>query len=289
MGLEMADGHKTHWRLGYLVGLLVAIGAFLGGEPAAAEVQATAWLGVSIRDGSGHGVLITEVIDGTPAANSGLVAGDLVVALGGQPVRLSGQFIAIVRAHRVDDELEVVFLRNANIHKTSARLIAFEVDPDAVIARRLVDRPAPEIFLERLPERTPTTLSALRGRPVVLVFFATSCSSCPTLFSTIASAIAPAQGKRQATQLIAVASDPPAALTAYLSRVTMPPEFKVFSDAATDPEFASAQRYFIDRVPLLVVLDRAGVVRFASFGPDDPEILDNAAHTLSRLRALGPL
>ncbi|HSE91930.1 MAG TPA: PDZ domain-containing protein, partial [Methylomirabilota bacterium] len=80
-------------RLLALVALLVAASA--------ADARSWAWLGVRIRDMTeqemeeiskrhgireGFGVVIVEVLEGTPAARAGLKNGDIVVAFGERPV-----------------------------------------------------------------------------------------------------------------------------------------------------------------------------------------------------------
>ena len=80
--------------------LFVVLGLVLG-LAAQAEAVTWGWLGVRIRDLSeqemdeisqkhglreGFGVLIVEVLKETPAAQSGLATGDLVVAVRDRPV-----------------------------------------------------------------------------------------------------------------------------------------------------------------------------------------------------------
>ncbi|MBI2494061.1 MAG: PDZ domain-containing protein, partial [Candidatus Rokubacteria bacterium] len=73
----------------------------VAGVAAVADARPWAWLGVRIRDLSeqemeeiaakhgireGFGVVIVEVLEGTPAASAGLRNGDLVVAFEDRPV-----------------------------------------------------------------------------------------------------------------------------------------------------------------------------------------------------------
>jgi serine protease Do len=120
------------------------------------------WLGVRIRDLSeqemdeisqkhglreGFGVLIVEVLKETPAAQSGLANGDLVVAVRDRPVVDTRTLQRLVAATPVGEELPLTVLRRGDgRHRVSVRV---GVMPEAAAA----DRVAIEFgFLVRDPE-----------------------------------------------------------------------------------------------------------------------------------------
>jgi len=141
--------------------LFVVLGLVLG-LAAQAEAVTWGWLGVRIRDLSeqemdeisqkhglreGFGVLIVEVLKETPAAQSGLANGDLVVAVRDRPVVDTRTLQRLVAATPVGEELPLTVLRRGDgRQRVSVRV---GVMPEAAAA----DRVAIEFgFLVRDPE-----------------------------------------------------------------------------------------------------------------------------------------
>ena len=141
--------------------LFVVLGLVLG-LAAQAEAVTWGWLGVRIRDLSeqemdeisqkhglreGFGVLIVEVLKETPAAQSGLATGDLVVAVRDRPVVDTRTLPRLVAATPVGEELPLTVLRRGDgRQRVSVRV---GVMPEAAAA----DRVAIEFgFLVRDPE-----------------------------------------------------------------------------------------------------------------------------------------
>jgi len=141
--------------------LFVVLGLVLG-LAAQAEAVTWGWLGVRIRDLSeqemdeisqkhglreGFGVLIVEVLKETPAAQSGLATGDLVVAVRDRPVVDTRTLQRLVAATPVGEELPLTVLRRGDgRQRVSVRV---GVMPEAAAA----DRVAIEFgFLVRDPE-----------------------------------------------------------------------------------------------------------------------------------------
>jgi hypothetical protein len=79
-----------------------------GGEP-----PRRAWLG-TIPDFTEEvtGVKLAGVIDGSPAAQAGLAAGDVLVMLAGEPVADLAGFTRILREHQPGQEVDLEVLRN---------------------------------------------------------------------------------------------------------------------------------------------------------------------------------
>src|SRR5262249_56446771 len=100
---------------------------------------ALAWLGVRIRDLSeqemeeiashhgireGFGVVIVEVLDGTPAARSGLRAGDIVVAFGERPVTETRMLQRLIAAAPTQAETRLTVLRREGARPLEAGVAA---------------------------------------------------------------------------------------------------------------------------------------------------------------------
>ncbi|MEK6978262.1 MAG: PDZ domain-containing protein, partial [Candidatus Hydrothermarchaeota archaeon] len=95
------------------------------------------WLGISGRtltdemrealNLSVEGVLVTSIIEGGPAHRAGLrpsgdLPGDIILGLGGEKVESMDELVRIVQGHRVDEELEIQFLRNGTEMKVTVTL-----------------------------------------------------------------------------------------------------------------------------------------------------------------------
>lgn len=92
---------------------------------AAGGVRQEGYLGVGLeeRTDGGRGALISEVANGSPAADAGLEAGDVVVETDGTPVDGQAAFIAAIRDKSPGDEIDIVVLRGGTRVTLTATLI----------------------------------------------------------------------------------------------------------------------------------------------------------------------
>lgn len=131
------------WRRLLVVVALIVLAA------AAADARSWSWLGVRIRDLSeqemdeiatrhglreGYGVAIVEVLEGTPAAASGLRSGDVVVAFGDRPVTETRLLQRLIAAEPVGGEVRLTVLRAAGRRQIAVRLAAM---PPGVAGERV--------------------------------------------------------------------------------------------------------------------------------------------------------
>ncbi|MBE0567748.1 MAG: PDZ domain-containing protein [Krumholzibacteria bacterium] len=98
----------------------LALGALLAAAPALAGDSG--YLGVRLQDltpamvkalqlGDQAGVLVSEVVDESPAAKAGLQDGDVIVAFAGKPLSDYSSLTAAVRAGKPGDKVDVTVLR----------------------------------------------------------------------------------------------------------------------------------------------------------------------------------
>lgn len=141
--------------------LRVALLLLAAVAPAVEGAAQWAWLGVRIRDLSeqemneiaarhgireGFGVFIVEVMEGTPAAQAGLVNGDLVVAFGERPVTETRVLQRLIASAGAGREVRLTVLRPEGRRPVDVRLAAM---PRPVLGERI----AVEFgFLIREPE-----------------------------------------------------------------------------------------------------------------------------------------
>jgi serine protease Do len=147
-----------------------------------AHARPWSWLGVRIRDLSeqemdelatkhgireGFGVVIVDVMEGTPAARAGLKSGDIVVALDDRPVTETRQLQRLIARGPVERDARLTVLRAEGRRALTVRLVQM---PRAVAGERVAaeygfilrepDGPQPE-----LGGRRPSTIGAVA--PVV--------------------------------------------------------------------------------------------------------------------------
>lgn len=69
-----------------------------------------------------EGALITDVIDGSPAARAELEPGDIILAVQGEPVWLEEPLSAHILAHQPGDQIELEVLRHGRFIVVEVRL-----------------------------------------------------------------------------------------------------------------------------------------------------------------------
>ena len=120
-------------RLGYAsLGLLLVV--LLAGAVGAAYAAERAWLGVVLQpltddikeamdiDQDQRGVLISEVIDGSPAEKSGLEDGDVIIEIDGKETRTVTIATRAVKSFEPGDEVKIVILRDGKRDVLTAQL-----------------------------------------------------------------------------------------------------------------------------------------------------------------------
>jgi serine protease Do len=115
----------------------------------AADARPWAWLGVRIRDmtepemdevsgrhgvGEGFGVVIVEVMPDTPAARTGMKAGDIVVAFEGRPVTDTRVLQRMIARAPLDADIRLTVLRREGRRALPVRLVTM---PQTVVGERV--------------------------------------------------------------------------------------------------------------------------------------------------------
>jgi peroxiredoxin len=219
------------------------------------------WLGINISRNGYLGVMVTDVIEDTPAEACGLEPGDEILDVGGVRVADGDELIAAVLLHQVGDRVRVTYLRNGQSWQTVATLSARIEDRNELLHRRLVSRPVPAITAIWIDDSSKSQRHVdnddLRGDVVLLLLWSTACSGCDELVKTLAD-FAADQG--DGVFAFALSDETAAALAAYQQRATLP------LPIATDAD--SRRRFSLTMEPLwqpaIVVIDHRGVVRFAA-------------------------
>jgi S1-C subfamily serine protease len=83
-------------------------GQIQGGGSPTVHIGPTAFLGVGVNDASGGaGAIVRQVIPAGPAAGAGIVPGDVITSLNGQPVNSATALTSILDQHHPGDNVQV--------------------------------------------------------------------------------------------------------------------------------------------------------------------------------------
>jgi len=67
-----------------------------------------------------HGALVSQVVEGSPAARAGIKAGDVISSINGQPVTNATELRNAIGVSRVGDKLDLEYIREGKAHTTTA-------------------------------------------------------------------------------------------------------------------------------------------------------------------------
>lgn len=233
-----------------------------------ASAQATSdrpWLGVAM-DGEGQGpqgpgVRVARVVRKSPADLAGIHEGDRLLRVAGTAVQRGADVIRAVQAFAPGDKVDVAFVAQGGKEQTAHVTLAAFPSQDDMMRMDLVGAQAPAWHdVQPVSGVFPPSIGALRGRVVVLDFWATWCVPCRI--------VAPKLGALQARygaqglSVLGVSTEEVEDVALYAQRV--PFHYAV----AVDKHAETTRSYGVSSLPTLVVIDKRGVVRDVSIGYD---------------------
>ena len=68
------------------------------------------------------GVLVIDVVEGSPAEAAGLEEGDIIVAVEGKPIQNTSDLYSLIRSHKPDDRVTITYYRRGEQRATEATL-----------------------------------------------------------------------------------------------------------------------------------------------------------------------
>lgn len=250
-------------RIGLVLLVTGSVTAELGERPAAAQADARPWLGVAMDPpdrSAGAGVRLSHVVRGSPADKGGLREGDRVVRVAGSPVARGADIVHEVSGHAVGDVVEVAFVRAGRDQTARVTLAPFPSQDD-MMRMDLVGSFAPAWKdVETVNGSFPASVATVRGRVVLLDFWATWCAPCRVVIPKL-DALAARYGA-QGLSVVGLSTEDTQDVAAFTRRMAM--RYPV----GVDKGGSTTRSYGVVSLPTLVVIDKRGVVRDVSVGYD---------------------
>ncbi len=253
-----------------LAGLILSVaagGAMAGLAPRQAAAQSAStrpWLGVAMdppeQPAALPGVRVGHVVRGSPADRAGVREGDRIVRLAGRAVARGSDVVGVVSSLGVGDVLEMTLVRAGREQQARVTLAPFP-SQDEMMRMDLVGAFAPTFRdVEAVSGAFPASVGALRGRVVLLDFWATWCAPCRVVIPKL-DALQARYGA-QGLSVLGVSTEGTQDVAQFAQRMAM--RYGV----GVDRHSATTRSYGVVSLPTLVVIDKRGVVRDVHVGYD---------------------
>ncbi len=210
------------------------------------------WAGFTMRAAPG-GVRVDRVLPTSPAARAGLRSGDLIFRVGSARVSAPADVVRITGRSKVGQLLRLRLRRGRRALTLWLRL---RKAPGAAALLRLywLNRPAPAFTAPLINRSGSKSLAYLRGKPVILYFWASWCDSCKLNFPKLKRLHGQFAGK--GLVIFSLSQDKKTSKTKKTLRLLRLP-FLVGHNYRN----RIGRLFLSNKVPTLVAIDRKGVVR----------------------------
>lgn len=231
----------------------------------AAASKRQAMLGARLR-ATTAGVVVEQVVRGSAAHEAGLKPGDTILRFGDAGVRTVEDLQALVRAREPGD---VVTVRIARFGQENTVTVVLGSAPAPAATTRPSPSPTtspaatssamgqqvPGFALERVGTtgQDITSLADMRGKPTVIMFWATWCPACKRMLPTL-EALKTTRGFT--VNVLAISNESEAAIRRYQDRTSWD-NVTMVRDASS----RSLRHFNVSAIPQIVVLDSQHRVR----------------------------
>jgi thiol-disulfide isomerase/thioredoxin len=227
------------------------------GPTRAEAAMVPGWLGIHMRQ-TDEGVVVANVLRGSPAATAGLESGDRVLRIGSRVVSVTSDVSTFVQDQPVGTRVSLDVRRGKKTRLLSATIVA-KPEREAAMRADLVGREAPSIsHLKTVRGTLVPSWTHLKGHVVVLYFWATWCVACRALSPTLNEwyeELAPT-----GVDILGITMDP----FEETSRASQYLEFPTYVDESGGVTLS----YQGTALPTLIIVDKSSVTREVMAGLD---------------------